>query len=99
MVSISDLESVRKRKNIKLVTKGSQQKLQTSKPGFKRFQIFSEDLVGVEVIKPTVTLDRPIFVGATILDLSKVHMYDFWYNTLKPKYQNLKLCFTGEIFK
>jgi hypothetical protein len=87
---------VRKRKNIVLVSQGSQQRFQVSKPGFKRFQIFSEELVGVEVVKPVICLDKPIFVGASILDLSKVLMYDFWYNTLKAKYENIQLCFTGE---
>ena len=80
-----------------LISKSHQHKFQTSKPGFKRFQIFSEELVGVEVLKSSVCLelDRPIYVGAAILDLSKVLMYRTWYNTLKPRYQENKLCFTG----
>jgi hypothetical protein len=47
-------------------------------------------------VKPTICLDKPIIVGASILDLSKVLMYDFWYNTQKAKYENIQLCFTGE---
>ena len=86
--------SVRKRKNIVLVRNGKQQEFQVSKPGFKRFRIFSEDLVGVELIKPSIILDKPIYLGAAILDLSKLLMYRFWYDTLKKRYNNIKLCMT-----
>ena len=67
---------------------------QTSKPGFKRFSIFSDKLVGLELVKPTIVLDKPIYLGAAILDLSKLLMYRFWYDVLKVKYSNIKLCFT-----
>ena len=79
-----------------LITKERQHKFQTSKPNFKRFKIFDEELVGVELLKPTVRLDKPLYVGASILDLSKEHMYSYWYNVLKKKYQDINLCFTGK---
>lgn len=88
------MESVRKRVNIRLISNGKQHLFQTSKPGFKRFSIFSPELVGVELSKPYIILDKPIYLGASILDLSKLLMYRFWYDTLKKKYDNLKLCFT-----
>lgn len=79
-----------------LISKDHQQRWQTSKPGFRRFEIFDEDLVGVEVVKPNIELNKPIFVGASILDLSKTRMYDFWYGVLKVKYEDrIQLCFTG----
>ena len=40
----------------------------------------------VELSKKIVKLDKPIYAGFTILDLSKLHMYDFHYNIMKPKY-------------
>ena len=88
------MESVRKRKNIVLINKESQHTLQTSKPGFKRFAIFSEDLVGVELVKPNVVLDKPIYAGATILDLSKLLMFEFYYKVLKTNITEIKLVFT-----
>ena len=88
------MESVRKRVNIRLVKNGKQHLFQTSKPGYKRFSIFSHDLVGVEIATPYIVLDKPIYIGATILDLSKLLMYRFWYDVLKVKYDNIKLCFT-----
>ena len=88
------MESVRLRVNIRLVQNGRQHRFQTSKPGFKRFSIFSDKLVGLELVKPTIVLDKPIYLGAAILDLSKLLMYRFWYDVLKVKYSYIKLCFT-----
>ena len=64
------MESVRKRVNIRLVNNVKIHLFQTSKPGNKRFSIFSHDLVGVEIATPYIVLDKPIYIGATILDLS-----------------------------
>ena len=89
------MESVRRRVNIVLIRSSQQQRFQTSKPGFKRFEIFDKNLVGVELVKPVVTLDKPVFVGATVLELSKLIMLDFWYKTLKPVFPTCTLCFTG----
>ena len=55
-------------------------------PSFKRSHIINEDLVGVEKQKPKLKLDKPIFIGMSILDLSKQHMYKFYYDVMKPKY-------------
>ena len=78
------LESVRKHKNIVLVTRDRQHNWQVSKPGYERFQIFSENLVGVEVTKPVVVLDKPIAAGFTILERSKNHMFQYHYDIFKP---------------
>ena len=88
------MESVRLRVIIRLVQNGRQHRFQTSQPGFKRFSIFSDKLIGLELVKPTIVLDKPIYLGAAILDLSKLLMYRFWYDVLKVKYSNIKLCFT-----
>ena len=88
------MKNVRKRKNIVLIKKESQQRYQTSKPGFKRFTIFSNDLVGIELIKPKIILDKPIYAGASILDLSKLLMFGFYYKVLKMEYPGIKLVFT-----
>ena len=90
------MESVRKYTNVKLVRSESTASFQTSKPNYIRFKIFGPDLVGVQLRKERVKLDRPIAVGVSVLELSKLTMYQFWYNVLKERYENIKLCFTGE---
>ena len=55
----------------------------------KRFrEVFSEDLVAVELRRAKVKLFKPSYSGMCILDLSKHAMYDFYYNYLKQKYQD-----------
>lgn len=89
------LESVRKYTNVKLVKSESTASFQTSKPNYIRFKIFGPDLVGVQLRKERVKLDRPIAVGVSVLELSKLTMYQFWYEVLKKRYKNIQLCFTG----
>ena len=80
-----------------LIKKSTQQRWQTSKPQFQRFQIFDNDIVGVELLKSEVVLDKPIYVGVSILDFAKIHMAWFWYDVIKSKYgQKAELCFTGK---
>ena len=55
-------------------------------PSFKHSHIINENLVGVEKQKPKLKLDKPKFIGMSILDLSKQHMYKFYYDVMKPKY-------------
>ena len=88
------MENVRKRIKIVLVNKERGHAWQTSKPGFKRFSMFSEDLVGVELAHTSLTLDKPIYVGFSVLDLSKLLMFNFHYEVMKPLFPQSTLCFT-----
>ncbi|XP_068742088.1 uncharacterized protein [Montipora capricornis] len=64
----------------KLVTNPSKLNKLTASPAFDAFHIFSEDLAAICMKKTNLYLNRPIYVGFTILDLSKVLMYDFHSN-------------------
>ena len=67
----------------------------TSKPTYVSSKIFNENLMAVDKVKETLTLNRPAYVGMCILDLSKTLMYDFHYNYMKKKYNNrARLLFT-----
>jgi hypothetical protein len=59
-----------------------------NKPSFKYAKQLSENLVGINMGKQSVTLNKPIIVGASVLRLSKLHMYRFWYGYIKEKYGN-----------
>ena len=84
------MKNLRKRVDIKLFkTDGSQnEKLRKiiAKPTFKRRVKFSNELSATHVNKTKLTLNKPIYVGFSVLDLSKYLMYDWYYNKLKKKY-------------
>ena len=89
------MENIRNRQDIRLATRKDQLKKLTSKPNFKRRTIFSENLIAVHMGKTHLKFNKPIYVGMSILDISKSLMYDFHYNYIKPKYGNrAELCFT-----
>ena len=73
---------------MKLVTNEYQLNKLVKKPHFKGVNIFHENLVAVHMEKTTVNLVKPIYLGMSILDLSKTLMYKFHYDYIKPKYGN-----------
>lgn len=89
------MENVRGHVEMELVhTKERLLKL-TAKPTFQKFHIFNKDLCAVRMLKTTIKLNKPLYVGFSILDQSKTLMYDFHYNHIKAKYgSNAQLCFT-----
>ena len=89
------MENIRNRVNIKLVNTGEQFKKLTAKPNYESRKIFSENLVSVHMKKTSLTMNKPVYLGMCILDLSKTLMFDFHYNYIKPKYgSKAKLLFT-----
>ena len=79
------MENIRNRVNIKLVNTGEQLKKLTAKPNYESRIIFNENLVSVHMKKTSLTMDKPVYLGMCILDLSKTLMYDFHYNYIKTK--------------
>ena len=65
----------------------------TSKPIYITHKIFCKDYAAIHEIKPTLILNKPIYVGFTVLDLSKWKMYDFHYNFIKNNF-DAELLFT-----
>ena len=64
------------------------------KPNFKSGVLFGENLMGCEIGKIKVVMNKPVYLGQAILDLKKIVMYEFHYHYMKPKYgENLKLCY------
>ena len=91
------MENVRKRVNVKLLRSDEEQKILklVAKPTFARQEIFNPDLVGIQNHKEKVLLNKPIYVGMSVLDLSKHLMYNFYYNNLKKTYcDKIKLLYT-----
>ena len=89
------MENVRGRTNLELVHEERRLKKITAKPNFNRVHIFNEDLTAAHCLSTKIELNKPIYVGFAILDLSKTLMYDFHYGYIKTKYgDNAQLCFT-----
>ena len=80
------MENIRNRVDIKLVNNRKQAEKLSAKPNFKRCNIFSEDLVSIHMKKTKLIFNKPVYLGMSILDLSKTLMYEFHYNYIKKKY-------------
>ena len=86
------MENIRKHKNFKLVTNEKQYSKYVMKPNFKSATRFTENLVGIEMGKTEIVMNKPIYVGQAILDLSKITMYEFHYDYAQPKW-DIKLLY------
>ena len=88
------MENVRKHRDTKLVTTDKRRNQLVSEPHTTKY--FSEDLLSMEMKKIKVKMNKPVYLGMSILDISKTLMYEFWYDYIKPKYQNnAKLCYVN----
>ena len=65
------MENLRKRINVRLIIHTKDYKKYLSRPNFVLQKIFSENFVAIHEIKSVLTLNKPIYVGFSILDLSK----------------------------
>lgn len=89
------MEDVYKRVGSEIATNENRFQKIVNKAGFKRHITISENLAFCEVKKPNVKLDKPIYTGGSVLDLSKLLMGNFHYNVMKPAFgNNLELCYT-----
>ena len=82
------MENLRKRVDVKLVSSESDLLKATASPCFQSHRIMNENLIVVKRIKEVLTLNKPCYVGMSILDLSKTLMYDFHYNVIKKEYEH-----------
>ena len=88
------MENVRKHRDIKLVTTDKRRNQLVSEPNYHEIKVFSENLVTTEMKKTKVKMNKPIYLGFSILDLSKIVMYEFCFGYMKPNYvDNVKLCY------
>ena len=89
------MENIRNRVDVKLVNTEEKFKKLVAKPNFKSRKIFNENLISVHMKKTSLIMNKPVYLGMCILELSKTVMFDFHYKYMKPKYgNNAKLLFT-----
>lgn len=94
------MEDIDKRKDVKLIThwercgKKAGARILIAKPNYHSHKIFTENLVAIQFNRLKVIYDKPIYIGFTVLELSKLHMYQFHYDVMLQKYgNNLKLAY------
>ena len=91
------MANLRNRAIVKLVRADEHRKLQSllSDPLYAQHSIFGESLAGIQMHKDHILMNRPVYTGMCVLELSKTFMYDFYYNHLEPKYgSNCQLLYT-----
>ena len=88
------MENIRKHRDIKVVPANKKRSKLVSEPNYHTINLISEDLSIIEMKKTKVKMNKPIYLGLSILEISKTLMYEFWYDYMKPKYENnVKLCY------
>ena len=80
------IENMRKRQKVELTTNRRQFRNLVAKPNFQSFKIFTEDLVAVHMKQVKIKLYKPTYAGMTVLDVSKLLMFQFHYDYILPKY-------------
>ena len=88
------MENVRKHRDIKLLTADKKRSKLVSEPNYHTINLISENLSLIEMRRTKVKMNKPIYLGLSILEISKLLMHEFWYDYMKPKYDdNVKLCY------
>ena len=89
------MENIRNRVNIRLVNNQKSLKKCVAKPNFDHCTVFDENLVAVHMKKTELVFNKPVYLGMSILDLSKTLMFDFHFNYIKKKFDlKVNLLFT-----
>ena len=88
------MENIRKHRDIVLVTTDKKRSKLVSEPNYHTINLISEDLSITQMKKTKVKMNKPIYLGLSILEIRKILMYEFWYDYMKPKYNdNVRLCY------
>ena len=88
------MENVRNHRDMKLVSNDKRRNILASEPNYHSSKCISKDLMIMEMKKVEVKMNKPIYLGQAILDISKTLMYEFWYDYIKPKYgDKARLCY------
>ena len=89
------VQNNRKHRDIKFVTAEYKRNKLASGPSYHSTKCISKHLLVMEMKKIEVKINKPIYLGYAVLDLSKTLMFEFWYDYLKPKYgDKIRLCYT-----
>ena len=89
------MENVSKHRDIKLARSEKQRNYLVSKHNYRTTKCFSENLLAIEMDKINNKRNKRLYLGVSVLDISKIAMYEYWHDYAKVKYgNNAKLCYT-----
>ena len=88
------MENVRKRVSIELVKDAERAAKLVNQPNFEELKIFDEFLIAIKMRKTKVWMNKPVYVGMSILDLAKTLMFDFHYGYVKKKWENCEVLYS-----
>ena len=88
------MENVRNRVTIELVKDAERAAKLVNKPNFEELKIFDEFLIAVKMRKTKVWMNKPVYVGMSILDLSKTLMFFFQYEYVKKKWEKVEVLYS-----
>ena len=88
------MENMHKHRDIKLVRTDNKRNKLVSEPNYHTRKLIDDNLAIIEMRKVKVKMNKPIYLGLSILELSKITMYEFWYDYVKVKYEDrARLCY------
>ena len=94
MQLLGKLWEIRENRDIKLVTTERRRNYLVSEPNYHTTKLFTEYLLAIEMKKTEILMNKPVCLELSILELSKILMYDFCYDYVKPKYgEKAILCY------
>ena len=89
------MENVRKHRDIKLVKTDCKRNKLVSEPNYHTMKLTEENLSIIELKKVKIKMNKPLYLGLSILEISKTTMHEFWYDYMRRKYGDMvKLCYT-----
>ena len=88
------MENIRKHRDMKLVPTDKRRNQLVSEPNYHKATCFSENSLTIEMKETKVKMNKAVYLGMSISEISKTWMHEFWFDYFKPKYQNnTKLCY------
>src|SRR6218665_3842419 len=80
------LQNDRNHLNIRIVTSPLRAKKFIARPTFQSYKIINREVAVIKMMKSCVLLNKPIYVGMSILDISKLQMFNFYYDVIVQRY-------------
>ena len=85
-VFVKTMEKLRNHRDVKLVTTQRRRNYLVSEANYHTTKFFTENSLAIAIKKTEILMNKPVYLGLSILELSNILMYEFWYDYLKPEY-------------